>query len=156
MIWNHAFFTLIFILTFFYSMWHGNREWPKNMLLLKKLQFLSDHYETLSKWGSHGYLCLSKFRNDRIKIVDFLIKAYFWPSLDSTGTQCTVWGGGPCSKLHFYCKINRKYLSKFSTIKGLVCIRIKNLKNIAYYIKNQIRFPENMLQKLWHKVFYVV
>ena len=50
-------------------MYTVSQEFPdsvKNMLLLKNLQFLPDHYETLSK-----------FRNDRIKIVDFLIKAHF-------------------------------------------------------------------------------
>ena len=39
-------------------------------------QFLDNHYETLSKLGTHGYLILKKFRYDWIKIVDFLIKAY--------------------------------------------------------------------------------
>ena len=71
-----------------------SQEFPdsvKNMLLLKNLQFWPDHYEILSKWGPHEYLLLSKFRNDRAKIVDFLIIAYFWPSpdTDTPGTQCT-------------------------------------------------------------------
>ena len=47
------------------------------MLLLKNLQFLPDHYETLTKEGTHEDLILTKFRNDRVKIVDFLVKAYF-------------------------------------------------------------------------------
>ena len=48
------------------------------MLLLKNPQFLSDHYEILiSKEGTHEDLILTKFRNDRVKIVDFLVKAYF-------------------------------------------------------------------------------
>ena len=47
------------------------------MLLLKNLQFLLNHYETLSKYGTHEYLILTKFRNDWVRIVDFLIKAYF-------------------------------------------------------------------------------
>ena len=57
-----------------------SQEFPdsvKNMLLLKNLQFLPDHYETLIKEGTHEDLILTKFRNDLIKIVDFLIKAYF-------------------------------------------------------------------------------
>ena len=47
------------------------------MLLLKNPQFLPDHYEILTKEGTHEDLFLAKFRNDQIKIVDFLIKAYF-------------------------------------------------------------------------------
>ena len=47
-----------------------------HMLLLKNPQFLSNHYKTLSKYGTHEYLILTKFRKDWIKIVDFLIKAY--------------------------------------------------------------------------------
>ena len=49
----------------------------KNMLLLKNLQFLSDHFETLTKEGTHEDLILTKFCNDPVKIVDFLVKAYF-------------------------------------------------------------------------------
>ena len=47
------------------------------MLLLKNPQFLSDHYEILTKEGTHEDLILTKFCNDRVKIVDFLVKAYF-------------------------------------------------------------------------------
>ena len=47
------------------------------MLLLENPQFLSDHYEILTKEGPHEDLILTKFRNDRVKIVDFLVKAYF-------------------------------------------------------------------------------
>ena len=47
------------------------------MLLIKNLQFLPDHYETLTKEGTHEDLILTKFRNDLVKIVDFLVKAYF-------------------------------------------------------------------------------
>ena len=57
-----------------------SQEFPdfvKNMLLIKNLQFLSDHYETLTKEGTHEGLILTMFRNDRVKIVDFLLKAYF-------------------------------------------------------------------------------
>ena len=57
-----------------------SQEFPdsvKNMLLLKNLQFLPDHYETLTKEGTHEDLILTKFRNDPVKIVDFLVKAYF-------------------------------------------------------------------------------
>ena len=47
------------------------------MLLLKNPQLLSDHYEILTKEGTHEHLILTKFPNDRVKIVDFLVKAYF-------------------------------------------------------------------------------
>ena len=47
------------------------------MLLLKNSKFLPNHYETLSKEGTHDDLILTKFRNDPVKIVDFLVKAYF-------------------------------------------------------------------------------
>ena len=43
----------------------------------KNPQFLSDHYEILTKEGTLEDLLLTKFRNDRVKIVDFLVKAYF-------------------------------------------------------------------------------
>ena len=46
------------------------------MLLSKNPQFSSDHYEILTKEGTHEDLILSKFRNDWDEIVDFLIKAY--------------------------------------------------------------------------------
>ena len=48
------------------------------MLLSQNAQFLPNHYETQSKLVAHEYLILIKFCNDRVKIVDFLIKAYFW------------------------------------------------------------------------------
>ena len=47
------------------------------MLLLKNPQFLPDHYEILTKEGTHEDLILTKFCNDRVKIVDFLVKAHF-------------------------------------------------------------------------------
>ena len=58
------------------------------MLLLKNLQFLPDHCETLTKEGTHENLILTKFRNDPVGIVDFLVKVYFWPSPETPGTQC--------------------------------------------------------------------
>ena len=59
------------------------------MLLLKNPQFLPNHFETLSKLGTHEDLILTKLRNDWVKIVGFLIKVYFWLSPDSPGTYCT-------------------------------------------------------------------
>ena len=41
----------------------------------KNLQFLPNHYETLSKKTTHKCIILTKFRNDWVKIVDFLIKS---------------------------------------------------------------------------------
>ena len=55
-----------FMLT--YSMSTRNWHWPKNMLLLKIHNF------TQSVWKH----ILTKFHIDCVKIVDFLIKAYFW------------------------------------------------------------------------------
>ena len=74
------------------------------MLLLKNLQFLANNYETLTKEGTHENLILSKFRNDKVKIVDFLIKAYFWVSPDS---PINTTKGKPKPKRqfqHFFCK----------------------------------------------------
>ena len=47
------------------------------MALLKNPQFLPDHYEILTKEGTHYNLIWTKFCNDRVKIADFLVKAYF-------------------------------------------------------------------------------
>ena len=60
------------------------------MLLSKNPQFLSDHYEILTKEGTHEDLILTKFRNDRVKIVDLSAKAYFLPSPETTATQCII------------------------------------------------------------------
>ena len=57
---------------------------------LENPQFLRNHYETWSKCGTHELLILTKFRNDFIKIVDFLIKAYFWVSLNWDGHDCIM------------------------------------------------------------------
>ena len=51
------------------------------MLLLENPQFLPNDYEALSQKGTHEYPIAAKFRNDWIRIVDFLIKAYFCQSL---------------------------------------------------------------------------
>ena len=54
-----------------YTLKHTNPDLGKNMLLLKNQQFLPNHRETLTK-----------FRDDWVKIVDFLKKAYFCLSPD--------------------------------------------------------------------------
>ena len=65
-----------------------NADSTKNVLLLKDPQFLPNHNETLPKQRSHEYPILSKFRYDWVKIVDFLIKAYFSLSLSQPNSQC--------------------------------------------------------------------
>ena len=61
-----------------YRLGKENVDLLKNMLLLKYPQFLPNHFESRSKWGTHKYLILTELRNDWLKIGDFLIKAYFW------------------------------------------------------------------------------
>ena len=51
---------------------HSYKKWT--------LQFLPNHNETLLKGGVHVYLIFTKFHNNWIKIVDFLIKGHFWSS----------------------------------------------------------------------------
>ena len=58
------------------------------MFLLKNPQYLCNHFETWSKCGTHELLIFTKFCNDCIKIVDFLIKAYFWVSVNFAATYC--------------------------------------------------------------------
>ena len=73
-----------------YSMWHQIWDLPKNMLLLKNSQFLRNHYENWWKCGTHEYHIFTNFRNDFVKIVDFLIKAYSWVSLKFGVTYCNI------------------------------------------------------------------
>ena len=47
------------------------------MLLIKNPQFLLNHYETLSKGATQDLLILAKLHNDWVKIMDFLLIAYF-------------------------------------------------------------------------------
>ena len=63
-----------------YTLKHANPDSTKNVLLLKNLQFLPNHNETLLKGGIHVYLIFTKFHNNWIKIVDFLVKGHFWSS----------------------------------------------------------------------------
>ena len=60
--------TRIAYIQYAYTVDQENRYFVKNMLLLN---------------------IFTKSRNDWVKIVDYLIKAYFWQSIDSPGTQCT-------------------------------------------------------------------
>ena len=59
------------------------------MILLKNPQFLRNRYETWSKCGTtHELRIFIKFCNDCIKIVDFLVKVYFWVILNFGATYC--------------------------------------------------------------------
>ena len=69
------------------------------MLLLKNPQFLRNHNETWSKCSTLGLFIFTKFCNDCIKIVYFLIKAYFWGFLK--------FGVPYCSVLHFLFSVNK-------------------------------------------------
>ena len=73
-----------------YRVAKGNLDFLKNMLLLKNPQFLPNQYETLSKKGTCECLILTKFCNGRVKIVDFLIKAYFCLSPDLHVSECRI------------------------------------------------------------------
>ena len=53
------------------------RYWPQNWLLMKNLQFLSNFHETLSKDHINEIVNWTKFGQDWIKIVDFLLIANF-------------------------------------------------------------------------------
>ena len=60
----------------------------KNWLLLKDLQFLSYHHETLSKWQANEVVFSTKFHNGTSKIVEFfniqiLILSVFYGPMSS-------------------------------------------------------------------------
>ena len=62
----------------YYTLKHANPDSTKNVLLLKNLQFLPNYNETLQKGDIHVYLIFTKFHNNWIKFVDFLIKGHLW------------------------------------------------------------------------------
>ena len=47
-------------------------------MLIKNPQFYSDLAEILAILPTHGLITLTKFDDDRTKIVDFLSLVYFW------------------------------------------------------------------------------
>ena len=53
--------------------------WPKNMLLIKYLQFHTYFAEILVISLTIGELILTNFDDDRTKIVDFLFLVHFRP-----------------------------------------------------------------------------
>ena len=75
--WNGNFVTSQCNLTNLYTLVKAKPDSTKNVLLLKNLQFLPNHDETLSKWVTHEYLIFTKFCHDWIEIVDFFIKRTF-------------------------------------------------------------------------------
>ena len=55
--------------------------WPKNRLLTKNLQFYSNLADILTILSTHELIILTKFDEDRSKIMDFLLALYFCPSI---------------------------------------------------------------------------
>ena len=51
---------------------------PRHMLIIKNPQFSPNFDDTLPKWSSHGMVILTKCHKNWVKIVDFLLIAYFW------------------------------------------------------------------------------
>ena len=51
--------------------------WPKNRLLTKNLQFYSNLADILAILSTHELIILTKFDEDRSKIMDFLLVVYF-------------------------------------------------------------------------------
>ena len=66
------------ILTRHYRHGHPKLEFPRNMLLMKNLQFLSNFAQTFTDWSSNGWINYSKFEQNRTNIVNFLLIAYFF------------------------------------------------------------------------------
>ena len=55
-----------------------NPDKIKTLLLIKNLQFFSNHHETWSKLQTQEVALLTKFHDDSSKIVDFLLAVNFW------------------------------------------------------------------------------
>ena len=51
------------------------------MLFVKNSQFLSNQADILPKLPIHELVILTKWHNDRVKIVDFFKETIFWPVL---------------------------------------------------------------------------
>ena len=98
-----------------------------NMLLLKNPQFLPNNYETLSKLSTIELVFLTKSRNNWVKFVDFLLKAYFYQSVNFASSY-TVWVSN-----RYYRVIKKSFMH--------YCIIVKKLKvNIfwKYYFFQQV------------------
>ena len=66
-----------------------NEQNSKNMLLLKIHKFYPIITKLCQNEVLHENLILTKFRNDWVKIVDFLLKAYFCLSPDLHVSECS-------------------------------------------------------------------
>ena len=65
--------------------------WLRNLLLIKNPQFLPNIFETWSKGLPHELVILNKSQRNWVKIVDFLIRAYFWATCHFQGPYTVVW-----------------------------------------------------------------
>ena len=61
------------------------RIWTVPKICLQKIH---DYYETWFKLANDELLIFTKFCNDWVKIVDFVLKGYFWVSPDSPLHSC--------------------------------------------------------------------
>ena len=115
----------------FYTVYQENQYFVKNMLLLKNPQFFTNEY-----------LIFTKFRNDWVKIVDVLIKAYFWQSIDSPDTQCIHATSGS-KKVLVWSKTNIGYQD---------CSLIKDTKQKYAFIKKSTIFTQSLRNfvKMWY------
>ena len=69
----------IFFKGFLTKGWLKKPAQGQKLIINKKLQFLSYHHETWSKWLAIEGVLLTKFCDDGSKIVDFLSVVNFWP-----------------------------------------------------------------------------
>ena len=81
------------------------------MLLIKNPQFLPNFYDTLSKCPTHELVILAKCHKNWVKIVDFLLIAYFWAGVNFAGPYC-IWEKdlkieGILYILKFICQLGR-------------------------------------------------
>ena len=88
--------------------------------------------------GTHEYLIFTKFRNDLVKIVDFLIKAYFWQSIDSPDTQCKTQNGLDKNQVHWFLRFHLQKIIIYSMQVTSIIIYLECLswpKNIQYFMR---------------------
>ena len=57
---------------------HKKLHWPENIVLIKNPQFYSDLAEILAILPTHELIALTKFDENRTKIVDFLSLVHVW------------------------------------------------------------------------------
>ena len=89
----------------------GELRLSQKYALNKKCTFFTKSIRNfVKKKGTCECLILTKFCNGRVKIVDFLIKAYFWESLSSPSPLCIY--------IHWN-KKNCKFLDKITKSRVL-------------------------------------